>query len=182
VAQEQIRGLGLHHPLRERGSHNTAPLVSIASERPVVLATQLLRLVLVVDRADELRWSLERRVVDVDHRLSHQGHHRSGGESPKRLLQPVADEALGLGYQVTQRVGATQRSVGGALQSQEPHLGAVAVHHDQLMVARELRQWPRNVPDLVHLRGRVGTLAATQQRIATKGYDDTHFNLPGWRP
>ena len=51
-----------------------------------------------------------------------------------RLQQPVADHSLGLRAEDVERVRRGQVRVGGALQGQHPHLGAVAVGDDQLVL------------------------------------------------
>ena len=98
------------------------------------------------------------------------------------LLQPVADEALGLGDEVAERVRPAQGRVRCTLQREQPDLRSVAVHEDDLVRRRELGERPGDVCDLVDLGRRVRTLATREQRVAAERDDDAHLILRGWRP
>ena len=142
---------------------------------------------LVVDRTDELRRIVERRVrrVDLDHRQDGRERHLDGQEVAELLLEDVADHALGLGAQHVQGVGL-DLGVGGGLERQQPHLGPVAVRQDQLVLARHRRQRRGGRLHVAPLRLGGHRLAPLQQRVAAQGHDHSHRGSPitrqGWPP
>src|SRR5690606_10871015 len=85
----------------------------------------------------------------------------------------VADHAFGLRAEHVQRVGAV-RVVGGALQSQQPDLRAVAVGDHQLVAGRHQRDLAAGKPHVLALPGGRAGFAAGQQGGGSQGYDDAH--------
>jgi hypothetical protein len=157
------------------GDGTTRRRCSPSLEGPSLVGGQRRRLLVGVDRADELGRIAEGGVVRVD-----LDHREEGGEGNLRreqvaelLLDQVADHPLGLRAEHIQRVGL-HLLVRGRLQREEADLRAVAVGEHELVAFRHRRQRLRRSPHVgsLHLGGH--GLAALEQRVATERHDDAH--------
>ena len=135
-----------------------------------------------VDRTDRLRRVPEGRVRRVD--LGHREDRGEGAlereEVPHLLLDDVADHPLGLRAEDVERVRLDAR-VGRLLEGEEPHLRAVAVRDDDLVVVGDRRErlaGPLHVGPLVLGRHR---LSALQEGVPAQGDDDAHRASPSRR-
>jgi hypothetical protein len=73
---------------------------------PVPCVRELARLLLVVDRPDELGRVGEGRVVGSDEGAADQACNPPAGQSVlERLYEPVSDHSLGLGADYVERIG-----------------------------------------------------------------------------
>ena len=168
-ARRQLSGSGEATTRRQREP--------VGPDVPPRSAGQPAASVLVVERADELGRVGERRVVGADQGLADQARHLTAGQGVlERLEEPVADHALGLGPQDVEGVGVGERGVLGALQGQQPDLGAVAVGDDQIVIAGQRGQGVGRGGDVVLLDLGVGGLAPLEQGVAAQGDDDPHVS------
>ena len=104
-----------------------------------------------------------------------------GHDIAELLLDHVTDHGLGLCAQHVQRIDA-DFLVGRRLQGQQPHLGAVAVSHDDLMVDGDLLDPLSRNPHIGALILCRHGLTTSQQSIAAQCNQDSHgFFLPSHR-
>ena len=171
---EDASGLG-------RG-HYPPHVVAIGLEHPAPLLGHGASRFLVVDGSDGLGGLGERRIgrVDLDHREQRRDRALEGHQVAQLLFHEVPDHALGLGTEDIERV-RRHLLVGRALERQQAHLRAVPMSHHQLVLLGHRSQLLRSGPDVRPLvLGRHG-LTAAQQRIPTKGDDDSHLSLTSTR-
>jgi hypothetical protein len=173
--QQEPDDPGLDDPFGAGGGHDAAPVLAVRGDRPLVLLGEALGGLLVVDRPDELRRVIERRVRHRHQRLVDQcGDLPPGQGVLQGLQQPVPDHALGLRAQHVKRIGHAQRRIGGALQRQQPDLRPVAVGEHDLVGVRERRERLHRALGVGLLRRRVGPFAALQQGVAAERDHDPH--------
>jgi hypothetical protein len=144
-----------------------------------VLLSQLLCVLLVVDAADELGRCSERWVGAVDDGLGDEADDRLGHTGVAQGLgEPVADHSLRLSDEHIERVGAADRWVVLAFDSEHSDLWPVAVTDDQFVLVGERCESLGRSPDVLDLDGRVSLLASLQQCVAAERHDHAHSQRP----
>ena len=113
----------------------------IGLDLPALLGRERCRGGFVVDRSDELGRVAERRVlgIDLDHGQERRERSLEREQVPELLLDEIADHPLRLRAEDVERVGLDVL-VGGALESEQAHLRAVAVRDDELVLRRDTGQ------------------------------------------
>lgn len=165
----------LEDAARPRRGDDTPMVVGVWLHYPSSFAGHPISSLAGVQRPDRLGRGLECRIVRID-----LGHGEDGGDVVFRgqdvaqfLLHEIADHPNRLGPQHVERrelVGV----VGGALQRQQPDLGAVAVGDDQLVSPRGRGKGTAGTSDVGPLGLDGHGFAAPQQRVATECDHDPH--------
>jgi hypothetical protein len=111
-------------------------------------------------------------------RLSRVAHREPIGQGVHQLLfDQVPDHAFGF---CAQHVERPRRGwvVGRPLQGQQADLRSVAVRHDDLVIAGQVRQRRCRDPNIRVLRLRRHRLSALQQGVSAKGHHHAHLTPP----
>ena len=165
-------------------------MLAIRLHHPALLRGKRLRLVLGVDRPDELGRVREGRVVriDLDHREDRRKRDLEGKEVAELLLDEVADHALRLGAEDVERV-RVDLGVGRALQGEQPDLGAVAVRDDELVITCHAGESLRGVRTFARWLSAVIGSPRLRSALPAERHHDLHaasplalVNRPGWPP
>jgi hypothetical protein len=133
------------------------------------------RRVVFVDRADELRRFIERRVVaiDLDHREDRGERDLRREEVSQLLLDQVPDHPLRLRPEDVERI-RLDVLVGGCLEGEQPDLRTVAVGQHHLVVLGHWSDRPGRGPDVVALHVDGHRFTALEQGVATESDEDAH--------
>ena len=139
--------------------------LAVRCHDPAVAVSERRWLGSVVDRTDELRRRLERRVGLVD---DNPGDHRNGvlvvDEVVELHLDDVADLTFGLGLENVERI-RIGLGIGVTHQREQSDLRAVAVGHDEPVAQRRLPEDLRSPASRRGLVRRLERLAASQKRV-----------------
>jgi hypothetical protein len=161
-----------------RRGDDPSPPRAVRRDRPAAPALHVRRGRRVVHRADRLGGRPERGIRGIHHDLGEDRREPVRREvGTELLLEDVADHPLGLRVEHVERV---RRGLGArlVLEGEQPHLRAVPVRDDELVVAGDLGERFGGDLGVRALHGSVERFAPLQQRVAPEGGDDEHQRVP----